>query len=429
MWNGDLTYNDYLQRLSIQDVLIDAGYHLNRRDGMRYPSYVRTDSDGRRVRGDKYIVTANGQCCFQPPRQKLYNVISFIKEHPNLFTDYRAGMSTDRLVNLVCNRLLNNPMPERSTRIVEPRAATKPFDISNYDILRYDGQNRNGQDELAERGVGGSQKNTSEFDDFRKFARPFYFYFKARGIDLYTQYAFRNHFCLATKHREDGLKFANLAFPLTKPGESKIVGLEERGRPRLDGSSAYKGKAEGSNGSEGLWIANLKNEPLETVGGVAWFESGYDAMAFYQLHRKAIRQHPDLDRKGIYVSTGGSPTVGQIKGMLRATPQAHHFLCFDNDKAGREFVEMFKRIAEELHINPENVKVMPLPVWCKDWNDLLLNKTSEEYLKSIEGEFEPLGMPKGGTEVMGNQGNEEQRNLGNSEEGRLENQGARALGR
>ena len=32
----------------LQDVLIDAGYHLNRRDGLRYPSYVRLDSEGRR---------------------------------------------------------------------------------------------------------------------------------------------------------------------------------------------------------------------------------------------------------------------------------------------------------------------------------------------------------------------------------------------
>lgn len=40
MRNGDLTYDDFLQRLNIQDILIDAGYHLNKRDGLRYPSYV-----------------------------------------------------------------------------------------------------------------------------------------------------------------------------------------------------------------------------------------------------------------------------------------------------------------------------------------------------------------------------------------------------
>lgn len=49
MREGDLTYDDFLQRLNIQDVLIDAGYHLNRRDGLRYPSYVRLDSEGRRI--------------------------------------------------------------------------------------------------------------------------------------------------------------------------------------------------------------------------------------------------------------------------------------------------------------------------------------------------------------------------------------------
>ena len=369
MWDGDLTYNDFLQRLSIQDVLRDAGYHLNKRDGLRYPSYVRTDSDGRRVHGDKFLVTPNGQCCFQPPNQKLYNVISFIKEHPNMFADYRAGMSTDRLVNLVCNRLLNNPIQERNPQIIAPRTASKPFSLKDYDVHHFDLNDRNSH-------------------------KSFYFYFKARGIDLYTQYAFNKHFCLATKHRDDGVRYTNLAFPLTKPGDCKIVGLEERGRPRMDGSSAYKGKAEGSNGSEGLWIANLKNEPLDKVGGVTWFESAYDAMAFHQIHREAIRQHPELSRKGIYVSTGGSPTRGQIKGMLEATPQANHYLCFDNDKAGRGFVELFRHIADELHIEPERVKVMPMPVWAKDWNDVLLDKASEEHIKSIEGKIEPLGVPK-----------------------------------
>ena len=33
MANGKLTYDDFLQRLDIQDILMDAGYHLNKRDG------------------------------------------------------------------------------------------------------------------------------------------------------------------------------------------------------------------------------------------------------------------------------------------------------------------------------------------------------------------------------------------------------------
>lgn len=46
---SELTYDDFKSRVNIQDLLVDAGYRLNRRDGMRYPSYVRIGSDGKRV--------------------------------------------------------------------------------------------------------------------------------------------------------------------------------------------------------------------------------------------------------------------------------------------------------------------------------------------------------------------------------------------
>ena len=89
---SELTYEDFKQRINIQEVLQDAGYHLNRKDGIRYPSYVRLDSNGRRIRGDKFIVTRNGMCCFQPPEQRNYNIISFIKEHPHFFAEYTPGI-------------------------------------------------------------------------------------------------------------------------------------------------------------------------------------------------------------------------------------------------------------------------------------------------------------------------------------------------
>ncbi len=34
-----LTYEDFQNRINIQDLLIDAGYTQNLRDGLRYPSY------------------------------------------------------------------------------------------------------------------------------------------------------------------------------------------------------------------------------------------------------------------------------------------------------------------------------------------------------------------------------------------------------
>lgn len=131
MANGELTYDDFLQRLDIQDILMDAGYHLNKRDGLRYPSYIRMDSNGTRIRGDKFIVTPNGKCCFQPPQQKLYNIISFIKAFPEKFAEHRNGVSPDRLVNLVCNRLLNQPINDRPLRIIQPRRENTPFRLDD----------------------------------------------------------------------------------------------------------------------------------------------------------------------------------------------------------------------------------------------------------------------------------------------------------
>lgn len=309
--SSELTYDDFLDRLSIQEVLVDAGYHLNKRDGLRYPSYVRTDSEGRRVRGDKFIVTQNGKCCFQPPQQKVYNVISFIKEHPEMFSENKVGMSPDRLVNLVCNRLLNQPIEDRPSKITEPRKDGKPFNLNDYDIHKFNPQDR------------ATQKK-------------FYPFFKHRGIDLYTQYAFHRDFCLATKYRTDGTQYTNLSFPMTLPqGDGTVVGFEERGRQRMDGSGSYKGKAEGSNSSQGLWIASPARTPLSAAKHIYWFESAYDAMAYYQLHQA---QNKDL-RKAVFVSTGGNPTVEQMRGVLSAALPARQHICFDTDLAGMDFTK------------------------------------------------------------------------------------------
>lgn len=106
----------------------------------------------------------------------------------------------------------------------------------------------------------------------------------------------------------------------------------------MDGSGGYKGKAEGSNSSEGLWIANLTGEPLDKASEIVWFESAYDAMAEYQINPV----------KMVYVSTGGTPTEGQMRGLLSVTPNARHYLGFDKDDAGRQFVANFRKVAAEM---------------------------------------------------------------------------------
>ena len=346
-----LTYDDFKQRLNIQDVLVDAGYTLNRRDGLRYPSYVRLDSSGRRIHGDKFIVTANGQCCFQPPTQKNYNVIGFIKAHPEMFSDYKPGMDKDRLINLVCNRLLNNPIEDRETKIVTGHQQQTPFHLEDYTLHRFEGGNK-------------------------ETHKPFYPYFKPRGLNLGTQYAFRKSFYLAERATNDGKVYKNLAFPMTVPGkDEKIVGLEERGRKKPDGTS-YKGIARGSNASEGLWIASPSATKLQDAKRVFLFESAYDAMAFYQI---LMGKDSELDAEakkelshGVFASTGGSPTTRQLEGLIRGAKDATFHIGFDNDDAGRKFAEQFKALAEKENVAADRIVREEPSEGYKDFNEELL---------------------------------------------------------
>ena len=336
------TYNDYLKRVSMKEVLTDAGYTFYRRDGLRYPAYVRYGSDGRRIHGDKFFVSGGGSCCFQPPLMKNWNVISFIKYHPQMFREYRPGISPDELVNLVCRRLMGMP-PEIRASINTAVPQPSKFSMEAYDIQRFDASDR--QSRAA-----------------------FYPYFRMRGISPETRRAFADSFLLTTRKDGPGKGFTNLSFPLSVPGRSGTVGLEVRGLPTKEGSS-FKGKAEGSDSSQGLWIASPDGTALNAAEHVFWFESAYDAMAFWQLH------HDDgITSGGVFLSTGGTPTDGQMRGVTAVAPEACHHLGFDNDEAGRTFAGRFREVAAKENMKASHISDnAPQPEY-KDWNDELLDR-------------------------------------------------------
>ena len=253
---------------------------------------------------------------------------------------------------------MNNPIVDNFSHHRNQAAEIKPFSLDDYTLHLFNPQDRETQ-------------------------KKFYPYFKHRGIDLYTQYAFHKHIVLATKERPDGKSYTNLSFPLTLPSdkEHKIVGFEERGRPQSDGTS-YKGKAEGSNSSNGLWIANLSGKSLEDADKVLWFESAYDAMAYYQFNRQS-----GADTKAVYVSTGGNPTENQFRGLVSVTPQAKHHLCFDNDNAGRIFALNFIYQPSMLWRDYVYSLKEPLDVKSGDFS-LLPKETRELYAKAESLEIE-----------------------------------------
>ena len=335
------TFENYRNRLDIRDVLEDAGYTLYKRDGLRYPAYVRLDSDGRRISGDKYLVSPGRNCCFQPPTIKLYSVTSFIWEHPDLFSEYRQGIKESALVHKVCQRLLNMPVEQTRKRVFDPVRDGKPFDMKDYQVQHF---------------------HPNDFDS----QKPFYVFFKSRGIDFATRCAFHDSFVLATKTDKDGSIYKNLSFPMHIPGQpDRCVGFEERGYPRKDGT-ARKGMAAGSNASEGVWMASPKGTDLKDAKHVFIFESAYDAMSFYQLR---MNQESGLDHQGrrdlksaVFVSTGGNPSYGQIHGLITHAPNATFHLAFDNDMAGKQFAANFEEIARAMSpVAPDKVAVEMKP--------------------------------------------------------------------
>jgi len=90
-----------------------------------------------------------------------------------------------------------------------------------------------------------------------------------------------------------------------------------------------------------MWMASpdsdiTKPGQISSIRNVYWFESAYDAMAFYQLYA-----NKDDMKNSLFVSTGGSPSMQQFRGMLELTGKASHHLCFDQDLAGRLYAINF----------------------------------------------------------------------------------------
>lgn len=217
----------------------------------------------------------------------------------------------------------------------------KPFDMKDYQVQHF---------------------HPNDFDS----QKPFYVFFKSRGIDFATRCAFHDSFVLATKTDKDGSIYKNLSFPMHIPGQpDRCVGFEERGYPRKDGT-ARKGMAAGSNASEGVWMASPKGTDLKDAKHVFIFESAYDAMSFYQLRMK---QESGLDYQGrrelksaVFVSTGGNPSYGQIHGLITHAPNATFHLAFDNDMAGKQFAVNFEEIARAMSpVAPDKVAVEMKP--------------------------------------------------------------------
>jgi hypothetical protein len=380
-----MTFDEFKRRVSIIQVATSLGYKFDRSKGLSQPSFVLTDQKGQ-IADRIYIKHPkdNGIQGYwrrgQINKSSSGDLISFVRENLNRFPEANNSRNEIDGINKVLNSFAGNPISNEelqkrytvSERIWEPRE----FDVNRYNIIKGD---------------------TDYMMNF----------FNKRNISKETVETFLP-FIYLINDKESKYNYKNLAFPYRLPGSSEIVGFEIRGY------NNFKSKAEGTDSTHGAWIADFSSNK-DDISNIYYAECAYDIMAFYQINKNKI----NLD-KSAFVSTGGSFSDQQFKGISEYYNLSKPTLCFDNDLNGKMYdiravcllnnKTLFTSIDHEnnIHFRLDNkeftIKTEKLslssflaesgirknnqlflwkaPKEDKDWNDVLNKETAEEDIKS-----------------------------------------------
>lgn len=329
-----IEYKEAKRKVSIIEILISWGYKYDKSKGAISPNFVLRDEHGKEI--DRVIITNPTE----PERQGYWrrggtkgDLISFIREHQNQFPV--TGRNEVDTTNKILAWLMNQDSPIHSPHTQNNNKP--PFDLKEYVDMQGIREPSPFDLSIVKRQPGGEH-----MDKIMSILEP-------RGIVKETIKTFAPFIDLV------GI---NIGFPYQVPGSKEIVGYELRGQ------KGFKSKAEGTNSTTGLWLADFTaNQSHWAVQKVFFFESALDAMAFWQLNHKKVSKEPV-----ILASTGGSFSDQQIIGTMEYYKNAQAVDCFDNDLQGRiygcqmvaliEFLKHSERIQNEglkINVNTEVV--------------------------------------------------------------------------
>ncbi len=357
------------QRVGIDDVAYSLGYRLDKRAGVgRYVELVLGDQHSRR---DTIVI-----CNHRNKEAQTYfrrdggagDVITFIRE--NLSSFNVAGRSEWAKIANVLAKFANMPEVSCEDKVYTRKTASQTeFDINRFEIKRVSA------DTLP-------------------------YLFAKRGFNLDTLNAFKEHICFIKDKMNDRFNGYNIGFPYSRSADGNIEGFEIRG------ATGFKGKAAGTNSNSAAWLADIKGG-RESVDHLYFFESAFDAMAFYQINKPRI-SHQNM----AFVSLGGTFSDMQVKNAIKQFPNATLHDCFDNDLMGRIYGIRLAAIADRKDLTivksphsyslkfkdkefviPDDklnlteyyrisggsyiVKNSKAPQSYKDWNDFVLGRKSD----------------------------------------------------
>ncbi len=373
-------YTTFKAKVGIDEIASYLGYKLDRKAGVgRYIEMCLRDGAGRKT--DSIIIShpndKSSQTYFHRNGSSGGDVISLIKENLNTFGV--VGETEYDMIDAVIDKFTGTDYTFKREYDLAKSTSSKIFDDSRYVI----------------------EPAAKHFDSVMS-------YFRQRSIDEETVRVFLPYLVRITDTKAE-FKYRNLAFPYSQPGSDTIEGCE------LRGYSGFKMKAEGTNSSTAAWIADFSDGNAESVRNVYFFESGYDAMAFYQVNKSRI----DLPTS-VFVSTGGSFSNMQIRKVTDYYAHARYWECFDNDKSGILYgIRMeallnrvtlnivstgegaiiehrgiktvkitndelsLNRVAGEFHLT-RHVSVWKAPKGYKDWNDVTMNKPANTLVQKTK---------------------------------------------
>lgn len=373
-------YTTFKAKVGIDEIASYLGYKLDRKAGIgRYIEMCLRDGAGRKT--DSIIIShpndKSSQTYFHRNGSSGGDVINLIKENLGAFGV--VGDTEYAMIDAVIDKFTGTDYTFHREYDLARNTSPKVFDSSRYVI----------------------EPAAEHFDSVMS-------YFRQRSIDEKIVRVFLPYLVRITDTKAK-FKYRSLAFPYSQPGSDTIEGCE------LRGYNGFKMKAEGTNSSTAAWIADFSDNNADCIRNVYLFESGYDAMAFYQVNKSRI----DLPTS-VFVSTGGSFSNMQIRKVTDYYAHARYWDCFDNDKAGILYgirmeallnrvmlnivttdegaiiehrgIKTVKIVNDELSLNrvagefhlTRHVSVWKAPKGYKDWNDVTMNKPANALVQKTK---------------------------------------------
>lgn len=285
------TFEEYKAKVSIAQVAEAIGFEFVKSKGKTQPTYERTSENGIKEQIVIKNPNDNANQHYFDRNYKGGDVINFIKEHLNEFSQFITGQPKNDYVkiNMVLSHFAGIPYTPKIETV------QKAHEHKELDRGRYI--------EVA--------PTTSNL----------MYLTRERALSPATVEKFLPHITLLQDTASKG-NFTNVAFPYHKPGNEEVTNYEIR-------NHGFKGMAAGGDKEHSVWLAT-NAETKGAVKNVIFFESAIDAMSFYEL-KKGYYKLADT----AFVSVGGYVSQNQIKGVLDEFPQARVSTAYDNDINGR----------------------------------------------------------------------------------------------